>query len=139
MIRGKSGDQKIIKSLEIKYSLSFEDTSLDDLAKMQSSRYWTEKTFQDAKGNCGMAECMVRNWNTWHRHMALVMLSRFILSSYQKKFEKIYNISFLGIILILKYHNPLKIIDAWEIARILNQDNEMRMRLRVSRLRYPEE
>jgi hypothetical protein len=29
---------------------------LDELAKMQSSRYWIERAFQDAKGNCGMAE-----------------------------------------------------------------------------------
>ena len=127
------------ESSEIKYSLcnASEDTSFNKLAKMQSSRYWIERAFQDAKGNCGMAEYMVRNWNAWHHHMALVMLSMLILLSYQIKFEKMYKISLCGVILILKYHNPLKRIDAWEIARILNQDNELRMRSRVSRLRYP--
>jgi len=125
------------ESNEIKYSLcnASEDTPLDELAKMQSSRYWIERAFQDAKGNCGMAEYMVRNWNAWHHHMALVMLAMLILLSYQKKFNKMYKISIPGIIWILKYHNPLKRIDAWEIARILNQDNELRRKARVSRLR----
>ncbi len=121
----------------IKYSLcnASEDTPLDELAKMQSSRYWIERAFQDAKGMCGMAEYMVRNWNAWHHHMALTMLAMLILLSYQKKFNKMYKISIPGIIWILKYHNPLKRIDAWEIAKILNQDNELRRKARISRLR----
>jgi SRSO17 transposase len=118
------------ESNEIKYSLcnASEDTSLDKLAKMQSSRYWIERAFQDAKGNCGMADYMVRSWNAWHHHMALVMLSMLILQLYQIELNKMYKISIHGVILILKYHNPLRRIDAWEIADILNQDNELRMR-----------
>jgi len=112
-----------------------ENASFDELAKMQSSRYWVERAFQDAKGYCGMAEYMVRNWNAWHHHMALVMLAMLILLLYQIKLNKMYKISLSGVILILKYHNPLRRIDAWEIARILNQDNELRMRARISRLR----
>jgi SRSO17 transposase len=75
---------KDVESNETKYSLcnASEDTSLDKLAKMQSSRYWIERAFQDAKGNCGMSEYMVRNWNAWHHHMALVMLAMLILLSY---------------------------------------------------------
>jgi len=46
-----------------------------------------------------------------------------------------YKISIPGVIWILKYHNPLKRIDAWEIARILNQDNDLRRKARISRLR----
>jgi len=128
---------KDLESNEIKYSLcnASEDTSFDKLAKMQSSRYWIERAFQDAKGNCGMADYMVRNWNAWHHHMALVMLTMLILLSYQIKLNRMYKISLCGVILILKYHNPLRRIDAWEIARILNQDNELRMRARKSRLK----
>ena len=66
-----------------------------------------------------MAEYMVRNWNAWHHHMALVMLSMLILLSYQIILKKMYKISLCGVILILKYCNPLRRIDAWEIARIL--------------------
>lgn len=86
------------ESNEIKYSLcnASDDTTLDELAKMRSSRYWIERAFQDAKGNCGMAEYMVRNWNAWHHHMALVMLAMLILQSYQKKIKKCTRFQFLG-------------------------------------------
>jgi hypothetical protein len=102
---------------------------------MQSSRYWIERAFEDAKGNCGMAEYMVRNWNAWHHHMALVMLAMLILLSYYKELNEMFKVSLKGIILILLHHNPLKNLDAWEIANIINQDNELRMRARISRLR----
>jgi SRSO17 transposase len=86
------------ESNKIKYSLcnASDDTSLDELAKMQSSRYWIERALQDAKGNCGMAEYMVRNWNAWHHHMALLMLAMLILQSYQKKSKKCTRFQFLG-------------------------------------------
>jgi SRSO17 transposase len=76
---------------EIKHSRcnAAEDTSLEKLAKMQSSRYWIERVFQDAKENCGMDEYMVRSWNAWHRHMTMVMLAMLILISYQMKLNKL--------------------------------------------------
>ena len=51
---------KDTNSGEIKYSLcnASENASFDELAKMQSSRYWIERAFQDAKGCCGMSEYM---------------------------------------------------------------------------------
>ncbi|AKB51467.1 Mobile element protein [Methanosarcina barkeri str. Wiesmoor] len=128
---------KDVESNDIKYSLcnASEDTSLDELAKMQSSRYWIERAFQDAKVYCGMSEYMVRSWNAWHHHMALVMLAMLILLSYKIKFMKFHKISLHGVILIMKFHNPLKILNAGELARILNHDNEMRDRARASRLK----
>ena len=62
---------------------------------MQSSRYWIEKAFQDAKGNCGMAE-YPRNWNAWHHHMALSNAYNAYFTLYQKKFNKMYKISIPG-------------------------------------------
>jgi SRSO17 transposase len=128
---------KDAESNEIKYSLcnASEDTPLDELAKMQSSRYWVERAFQDAKGYCGMSEYMVRSWNAWHHHMVLVMLAMLILLSYKIKFMKFHKISLHGVILIMKLHNPLKILNAGELARILNHDNDMRERARASRLK----
>ena len=128
---------KDVESNEMKYSFcnATEDTSFDKLAKMQSSRYWIERAFEDAKGNCGMAEYMVRNWNALHHHMALVMLAMLILLSYYTEFNKLFKVSLKAIIMILLYHNPLKNLDAWEIANIINQDNELRMKVRISRLR----
>ena len=61
----------------IKYSLSnaLEKTSVIKLARMQAQRFWIERAFQDAKSHIGMAQYQARQWQSWHRHMALVMLT----------------------------------------------------------------
>ncbi len=41
---------------------------------MQRQRYWIERSFEDAKSECGMADYQVRKWQAWHHHMALVMM-----------------------------------------------------------------
>ena len=103
---------------------------------MQSSRYWVERAFQDAKENCGMDEYMIRSWNAFHRHMIMVMLAMLILISYQMKFRKsTVQVSIPAVAEIVKFHNPLKVMNAKQLARKLSQDNEMRMRARTSRLR----
>ena len=60
----------------IKYCLSNapEKTSLIKLVQMQAQRFWVERAFQDAKSHVGMAQYQARQWQSWHRHMALVML-----------------------------------------------------------------
>ncbi len=42
---------------------------------MQAQRFWVERAFQDAKSHVGMAQYQARQWQSWHRHMALVMLT----------------------------------------------------------------
>jgi SRSO17 transposase len=126
---------------EIKHSFcnAVENTSLRKLAEMQSSRYWVERAFQDAKGNCGMGEYMVRSWNAWHRHMTMVLLAMLILISYRMKFKKLkMHVSIPAVAEIIKFHNPLKVMNATQLARKLNQDNVMRMRARTSRLKAKE-
>ena len=41
----------------------------------QRQRYWVERSFEDAKGQCGMADYQVQKWSAWHHHMALVMMA----------------------------------------------------------------
>jgi SRSO17 transposase len=126
------------KTGEIKHSLcnAAENISIEKLVEMQSSRYWVERAFQDAKENCGMDEYMVRSWNAWHRHMTMVILAMLILISYQMKFKKLkVRVSIPAIVEIVKVHNPIKVMTATQLARKINQDNEMRMRARTSRLR----
>lgn len=62
---------------EIKYSLSNAPTNTSPLklAQMQAQRYWIERAFQDGKSHVGMADYQVRKWQSWHRHMALVMMA----------------------------------------------------------------
>jgi SRSO17 transposase len=61
---------------EVKYSLSnaSKNTTLTKLAKAQGQRYWVERSFQDSKAACGMADYQVQGWIGWHHHMALVMM-----------------------------------------------------------------
>lgn len=61
----------------IKYCLSNapERTSVIRLLQMQSQRFWIERAFQDAKSHIGMAQYQARQWQSWHRHMALVMMA----------------------------------------------------------------
>jgi hypothetical protein len=48
-------------------------------AFMQRQRYWIERAFEDAKGECGMADCQARKWSAWHHHTALVMMAMLFL------------------------------------------------------------
>jgi SRSO17 transposase len=61
----------------LKYSLSNApaETSAKKLAQMQGQRFWIERAFQDAKSHIGMAQYQARQWASWHRHMALVMMA----------------------------------------------------------------
>jgi SRSO17 transposase len=61
----------------IKYCLSNapERISVIRLLQMQSQRFWIARAFQDAKSHIGMAQYQARQWQSWHRHMALVMLT----------------------------------------------------------------
>ena len=68
----------------IKYSLSNApaDTPLERLAQMQGTRYWVERAFEDAKGECGLADYQAvgeqareRGWRAWHHHVTMVMLA----------------------------------------------------------------
>ena len=66
----------------IKFSLSNApaNTLPERLAFMQGQRYWVERSFQDAKGDCGMADYQVRKWSGWHHHMAMVMIAMLFMA-----------------------------------------------------------
>src|SRR5690349_18360724 len=61
----------------IKYSLSNAppDTKLERLAQRQGGRYWVERAFEDAKGECGLADYQAVGWRAWHHHVTMVMLA----------------------------------------------------------------
>jgi len=68
-VEGEEGD------LKISLSNAPEATTHKELAWRQRQRYWVERAFEDAKGECGMADYQVQKWSAWHHHMALVMMS----------------------------------------------------------------
>jgi SRSO17 transposase len=62
---------------DVKYTLSNApaDTTKQRLAYMQGQRYWVERSFEEEKQNCGMADYQHRRWLSWYHHMALVMMA----------------------------------------------------------------
>jgi SRSO17 transposase len=72
IVRREVGSPKTLK-----YSLSNAkaDIETERLAYMQGQRYWVERSFQDAKNQCGMTDYQVRGWRGWHHHMTMVMLA----------------------------------------------------------------
>lgn len=65
-------------------------TTLKRLGWMQRQRYWVERTFEDGKSECGMADYQVRKWNAWHHHMALVMMAMLFMLSERIHHKDIY-------------------------------------------------
>ncbi len=71
IVRREVGSPKTIK-----YTVSNAPagTPVLQLGKMQGQRYWVERTFEDAKGQCGLADYQVLGWRAWHHHVMLAML-----------------------------------------------------------------
>ena len=67
---------------KIKYSLSNApaDIALERLAQMQGERSWVERAFEDAKGECGLADYQVVGWRAWHHHVSMVMLAMLFIA-----------------------------------------------------------
>ena len=66
----------------IKYTLSNApaDTPILLLGQMQGQRYWVERTFEDAKGECGLADYQALGWRSWHHHVTMVMLAMLFIA-----------------------------------------------------------
>ena len=66
----------------IKYSLSnaAADTPVLHLGQMQGHRYWVERAFEDAKGECGLADYQALSWRSWHHHVTMVMLAMLFIA-----------------------------------------------------------
>lgn len=61
------------------FSNAPQDTTLKKLVKMSYTRYWIERSIEDAKGEVGLADYEVRKWKGWHHHMTMCMLAMLLL------------------------------------------------------------
>jgi SRSO17 transposase len=77
IVRREVGSPKTIK-----YSLcnAPADAPLLRLARMQGQRYWVERAFEDAKGECGLADYQALGWRSWHHHVTMVMLAMLFIA-----------------------------------------------------------
>jgi SRSO17 transposase len=62
---------------EIAYYRVFapEGTAVAELAQVAGTRWTIESGFERAKGEVGVDEYEVRRWESWHRHITLVLLA----------------------------------------------------------------
>jgi SRSO17 transposase len=113
----------------IKYSLSnaAPATSVTKLAKMQAQRFWIERAFQDAKSHVGMAQYQARQWQSWHRHMALVMMAmQFMLETRIDNFDMHPLLSCYDIQILIATTMPDRRSDADEVIRQLHERHRKR-------------
>lgn len=77
IVRREVGSPKTIK-----YTLcnAPADTPQLRLAQMQGQRYWVERAFEDAKGQCGLADYQALGWRAWHHHVTMVMLAMLFIA-----------------------------------------------------------
>jgi hypothetical protein len=47
---------------------------------MQGNRYWVERCFEDAKGECGLADYQALGWRSWHHHVTIVILAMLFIA-----------------------------------------------------------
>jgi SRSO17 transposase len=114
---------------DLKYSFSnaHKDTSRFRLAYMQSQRYWIERVFEDAKGECGMADYEVRGWDGWHHHMALVLIAQsFLLDERILNREDVPLLSCADVVEMLSATLPSKKNSIDDIAAAMEQRHRKR-------------
>ena len=102
-------------------------TSLSRLAYMQHQRYWIERSFEDAKGECGMADYQVRKWTAWYHHMALVMMAMlFMLNERIARQKKYPLLSCADIEELLSKFLPRRDTTAEEVLRQMEYRHKQR-------------
>jgi SRSO17 transposase len=104
----------------LKYSLSNApaNTQLKRLAFMQGQRYFVERTLEDAKSACGMAEYQVRGWTGWHHHMAMVMLAMLFMLKIKLQYDDSCELISSNDVRVLLYHFlPKRAITKEEVLR----------------------
>ena len=74
--------RSVDRPADVSYYLSNagEETTLEELALVVSTRWRVEEYFEDGKKHLGMADYETRAWTSWHHHMALVALAHFIVT-----------------------------------------------------------
>ena len=130
--------RKELDDSDIKYSFCNAHSlcTWGKLVKMQSERYWVERSFEDAIALAGMADYQVRNWNAWHHHMALVLLAMLWVTKEQKHFMKVIpKTTPQDIARIIQTLIPLKIKSPLSIAKIIIRNHRNRKQSRRCKMK----
>jgi len=124
IVRREVGSPKTVK-----YSLSnaAADTTPLQLARMQGQRYWIERAFEDAKGQCGLADYQVQGWLAWHHHVTMVMLAMVFIAEQRAAHQPtLARLSPRDIVEMLKETLPRKPDGKHALAARINQRHARR-------------
>ena len=133
IIRREVGSPKTVK-----FSLSNApaDTPLLRLAQMQGQRYWVERYFEDAKGECGLADYQALGWRAWHHHITMVMLALLFITEQRAVHNPgIELLSARDIVDMLKQTLPRKPQGTDALVRQINDRHQRRRDAIASRFR----
>ena len=122
----------------IKYTLSNApaETPLLRLAQMQGQRYWVERAFEDAKGDCGLADYQALGWRAWHHHVTMVMLAMLFIAEQRAAHQPgLALLSPRDIVEMLKETLPRKPEGKAALVARINQRHQRRRSAIASRFR----
>ena len=123
----------------LKYSLSNApaNTSVERLAFLQGQRFFVERSFEDAKSTCGMADYQVRGWAGWHHHMAMVMLAMLFMLRVKVQYNEICDLISSNDICELLYHFlPKRAITTDEVLRQMKVRHRKRRNATLSHQKH---
>ena len=130
--------RKELDNSDVKYSLcnAIQIQSWSKLVRMQSERYWIERSFEDAVALAGMGDYQVRNWNAWHHHMSLVLLAMFWITKEQRELlEESKDLTIQDVVKIIKLKLPLKSQNASTVAMMIIANHQNRKKSRRSKMK----
>ncbi len=133
IVRREVGSPKTIE-----YTLSNVpvDTPLLRLGRMQGQRYWVERAFEDAKGECGLADYQALGWRSWHHHVTMVLLAMLFIA--EQRVAQQPGLELLtprDIVEMLKETSPRKPEGKDALVARINQRHELRRGAIASRFR----
>lgn len=116
---------------EVKYSISNApaNTSVHRLLYMQGQRHFIERSFQDSKSHLGMDQYQARNWNSWHHHMALIMMAMvFILRERAVRKDSYPLLSVSDMVYVLATILPSRINNLEQALQVIEERHRKRQR-----------
>jgi SRSO17 transposase len=66
------------------------ETPLAEFARVAKAEHRIEECLERAKGEAGLAQYQVRNWNGWHRHQTLSLMAAWFLTKEDLRGKKIH-------------------------------------------------
>jgi SRSO17 transposase len=104
-----------------------ENWTLGKMVYAQRQRYWVERSFEDAKGQCGMADYQVQKWTAWQHHMSLVMMAMlFMLEERLRQKEEHPLLSCKDIEVLLAHFLPRRDVNKAEVIKQVQVRHRLR-------------